>query len=175
MRASPVVAAAFAAVAFVGGLELINKPYSYDLFMARLWAQEALPLLGIWTFNAAKSTADPDLVPFRRGTCRIEPSDEGLKVTYDLVRLRGGITHLEWTGRIDGKDYALQGVEADVTNAYRRIDDHTYEIVQKVNGVATVTERLTVSPDGRTITTVAPTVDAGGRRLTITTVYEKKE
>src|SRR5262245_33212423 len=81
---------------------------------------EAPPLLvGTWHFNPAKSTANADLVPFRRGTCRIETWEDGFKVTYDLVRMRGGITHLEWTGKADGMDYAVQGVEVDVTNAYR--------------------------------------------------------
>jgi len=131
-------------------------------------------LVGTWNFNPAKSTANPDLVPFRRGTCRIEPWEDGFKVTYDLVRMRGGITHLEWTGKADGMDYAVQGVEVDVTNAYRRIDDRTYEIIQKVNGTVALVNRLTISPDGKTITTLAPTRDAAGRPITITTVYEKQ-
>jgi hypothetical protein len=131
------------------------------------------PLVGVWVFNPARSTADPDRIPFRRGTCRIEPWADGFRVVYDLVRLRGGITHLEWVGKLDGRDYPLQGVDADVTNAYRRIDERTYEIVQKVNGVVALVERLALSPDGRTITTMAPVSDAQGRTTTLTTVYEK--
>ncbi len=138
-------------------------------------ADQIQPLLGTWIFNPARSTADPDLIPFRRGTCRIERAgDDGIRVVYDFVRLRGGVTHLEWTGRIDGEDYPLQGVDADVTNAYRRVGDRTYEIVQKVNGRVALVETLVVGADGRTITTVAPTTDAGGRATTLTTAYDRK-
>ena len=35
--------------------------------------------------------------------------------------------HLEWTGKFDGNDYPVQGVEVVLTNAYRRVDDRTYD------------------------------------------------
>ena len=41
-----------------------------------------------------------------------------MKVIYEMVHPRGGVTHLEWMGRIDGKDYPLQGIDAFVTYAY---------------------------------------------------------
>src|SRR4249920_3252389 len=66
---------------------------------------------GTWTYNAAKSTNVAGPFPFKRATCRIEPWEDGVRVTYDLVRVRGGITHLEWTGKFDGTDYPVQGVE----------------------------------------------------------------
>jgi hypothetical protein len=109
---------------------------------------------GTWTYNAAKSTTAAGPFPFKRATCRIEPWEDGVRVTYDLVRVRGGITHLEWTGKFDGTDYPVQGVEVVVTNAYRRVDDRTYEVVQKVDGEVSVTARMAVSPDGKTLTTV---------------------
>ena len=132
------------------------------------------PLLGTWVFVPDKSTADSTLIPFRRGICRIQRSDSAVRITYDLVRLRGGITHLEWTGAIDGRDYAVQGIDSDVTNAYRRIDARTYEIVQKINGAVSLVERLVVSADGNIITTTAPLRGPSGRVLTLTTVYERQ-
>ena len=35
--------------------------------------------------------------PFKRGTCRIEPWEDGVRVTYDLVRLRGWRSRT-WSG-----------------------------------------------------------------------------
>jgi len=124
------------------------------------------PWLGTWKLNLAKSAFTPGPPPFRRGTCKIEPWEDGVKVTYDLVRTRGGITHLEWSGKFDGRDYPIQGIDDYVvTNAYSRIDDRTYEVVQKVDGERASTARMAISPDGTTITTVTPTT---------TTVYDRQ-
>ena len=84
-----------------------------------------------------------------------------------MVRNRGGITHLEWIGRLDGNDYPVQGVELVLTNAYRRVDDRTYELIQKIDGEVVAT-RDHDSPDGRMITTVN-----ASRTASATTIYER--
>lgn len=140
-----------------------------------LAAQDAdfQPLLGTWAFVPEKSTADPDLIPFRRGTCTIQRRGDALRIAYDFVRLRGGVTHLEWTGAIDGQDYAVQGVDSDVTNAYRRVDPQTYEVVQKVNGVVSLIQRLRLSADGNVITTSATLRSPDGTSREVITTYAR--
>jgi hypothetical protein len=123
---------------------------------------------GIWQLNLARSTYDPGPPPFRRATHRIERSGDRITITDDQVRRRGGVTHLEWTGKFDGIDYPVQGVELVLTNAYRRVDDHTYELIQKIDGEVVATARLQISPDGRTMTTVN-----SSRTASAVTVYEK--
>ena len=86
-----------------------------------------------------------------------------------MVRSRGGITHLEWTGRFDGIDYPVQGVELVLTNAYRRVDDRTYELIQKIDGEVVAIARLAISPDGKTVTTVN-----SGKTASATTIYDKQ-
>ena len=104
----------------------------------------------------------------------MEPWGDGVQVVYDMVRPRGGITHLEWRGAFDGRDYPLTGVEdIIVTNAYRRTDDRSYEIIQKVNGEIVATARVTISADGRTLTTVTTTKNPSGD-ATSTTIYERQ-
>src|SRR5258706_1489218 len=96
------------------------------LLTQTLTAQVDVRWFGIWTFNPSKSTGIAD-EPFKKGTLKIEPFGDSVRITYELFRERGGVTHLEWTGRFDGRDYALEGVdEYSVTNAYRRVDDQTY-------------------------------------------------
>lgn len=108
-------------------------------------------------------------------TCKIEPWEDGVKVTYDVVRTRGGISHLEWSGKFDGRDYAVRGIDDNVvTNAYSRIDDRTYAVVQKVDGEVAATARTAISPDGKTITTITPGKNAQGQYVTTTTVFEKQ-
>jgi len=121
--------------------------------------------LGSWALNVAKSTYAPGPAPYKRATYRIERLGDGFRVIYDMVHPRGGTTHLEWTGRIDGRDYALQGVDQAITYAYLPASDNTCEIVVKIDGRVAVRSRVSMSPDGRTMST-----QTGGT----TTVYEKQ-
>jgi hypothetical protein len=136
--------------------------------------QEQAPWFGTWRLNPAKSTQRSEPSPYKRVTLRIEPWEDGLKVTYDMVGTRGGVTHLEWTGRFDGKDYAVQGASYVLTNAYRRIDDRTYAIVVKVDGESVATARVVVSHDGRTLTVATTEKGPKGPTVDITTVYERQ-
>ena len=124
---------------------------------------------GTWTLNLARSTYSPGPPPFRRATRKIEPAGDGIKITDDQVRQRGGITHLEWTGTLDGRDYAVQGVELVLTNAYRRLDDRTYELIQKIDGEVVSKGRFLIAPDGGTLTMVI----ASGTAST-TAVYDRQ-
>lgn len=121
------------------------------LLALNLWAQENAPWFGTWNLNLAKSSGRSEPPRFKRETCRIEPWQDGIRVIYDMVGTRGGVTHMEWSGRFDGKDYPMQGVDEVLTNAYRRIDDRSYEIVVKLDGVVVATSRVAVSQDGKTL------------------------
>src|SRR6188508_244645 len=96
------------------------------------------PWFGTWSLNPAKSGRS-NSSPFKRETCRIEPWGDGLKVTYDMVGTRGGVTHLEWTGGFDGRDQPVQGADTVLTNAYRRVDDQSYAIEVKAEGTPVAT------------------------------------
>src|SRR5262245_14471088 len=80
------------------------------------------PWIGTWRLNPAKSTGNNES-RFKRVTLKIEPVGDGIRVTYDMVGIRGGINHMEWTGPFDGKDYPVQGLDYVLTNAYTRGDD----------------------------------------------------
>ena len=122
---------------------------------------------GVWTLNLAKSTSSSPL-PFKRATRRIEPTGDSVTIIDDQVRRRGGITHLEWTGKFDAADYSVQGVELLLTHAYRRLDERTLVLTQKIDNVVVSTARFTLSPDVNSITMVT-----SGATST-TTVYDKR-
>jgi len=142
------------------------------LFMLLLF-QSPEPWIGTWRLNLEKSSLDRD-VRFKRATTRIEVWEVGLKVTYDLVGVRGGVTHMEWTGRFDGKDYPVQGVDYVLTNAYTRESDRSYQIVTKIDGVTVSTAKVAVSSDGRTLTTVTTGTNAQGNSTSTTSIYERQ-
>jgi hypothetical protein len=131
------------------------------------------PWFGTWKLNPAKSTANSES-RFKRVTLNVEPWQDGLKVTYDMVGTRGGITHMEWTGKFDGKDYPVQGVDYVLTNAYTRLDEQSYQIVIKVDGALAATAKVVVAPDGRTLTTSTVEKNARGESVTSTTVYDRQ-
>jgi hypothetical protein len=137
--------------------------------IAAMQTQE--PLFGTWKLNFDKSTKNGD-VRFKRGTSKIEPWEGGLKVTYDLVGVRGGVTHMEWIGKFDGKDYPVQGVDYALTNAYSRQGDGSYQIINKIDGALSSTAKIVISPDGKTLTTVTTGKNAQGNTVETTTVYE---
>jgi hypothetical protein len=125
--------------------------------------------LGVWLLASAVSANNPD-VPrvYSRATKQITSTDSTVSIVDDLVRVRGGVVHLEWMGKLDGMDYPVEGVEIYLTSAYTVVNDHTLELTQKVDGRAVVRATMVLSPDGQTITT--ETTDG---ITTTTTVYRR--
>ena len=130
--------------------------------------------LGTWALNVDRSDYGSAQPPYKRATFRIELAGDGIRVVYDMVHPRGGTTHLEWTGLVDGRDYALQGVDQAITYAYSARGDGAHEIVVKIDGRVAARSRVVVSPDGRTMTTRTTTAGSGGQSTVSTTVYEKQ-
>jgi hypothetical protein len=145
---------------------LLTLPFQFVSRQQEAW-------FGAWRLNLANSAEKPESPRYKRITTRIEPWEDGLKVTYDMVGIRGGVTHTEWTGKFDGKDYPMQGVDYVMTNAYRKVDDRNYEIAIKLDGVPTATARVTVSADGKTLTVATAERTANGQTKTTTATYER--
>jgi hypothetical protein len=135
-------------------------------------------LAGTWNLNLTKSIYEAGAPPYKRSRCRIEflsdGADAALKVTYDNVGIRGGVSHIEWVGKLDGKDYPIQGVDDVLTNAYSRIGERTYEVVVKADGVKAATAQIVIAPDGKTLTSITSTRNGQGRTLKTTAVYERQ-
>jgi hypothetical protein len=103
----------------------------------------------------------------------VEPRDGMVRFAYDFVFARGGVQHLEWIGRFDGKDYMVQGADEYITYAYRQTGDRTYEIIAKVDTRAAAVATVTLAPDGRTLTTMTRGKNARGAEITNITVYDR--
>ena len=121
--------------------------------------------LGSWDLNVGRSTYTPGPAPYKRASYRIERLGDGFLVTYDMVHPRGGTTHLEWIGRMDGREYALQGVDQAITYAYAPLGGGACDVVVRIDGRVVARSRVTLSADGRAMVTQT----AGS-----TTVYEKR-
>ena len=135
-------------------------------------AQAPAGFFGSWHMDLARSDFGGP-APYARGRWKIERApDDQVTMIYDLVGTRGGVTHMEWTGRFDGADYRLQGPDAVVTYAYVPVDDQNLNVVVKVDGRVTATSRLTISSGG-TLTATTEAQTAAGTSRTVST-YERR-
>ena len=125
--------------------------------------------VGVWTLTSILSANSSAPQYYTRITRSIHASSDTVTIVDDLVRVRGGVVHQEWTGKIDGSDYPVEGLEVYLTSAYRQVDDHTLELTQKLDGRVVVRARMVLSSDGQSITT--STTDGV---TTATTVFRRK-
>jgi hypothetical protein len=61
-----------------------------------------------------------------------------------------------------------------MTNALRRIDDRSFEVVVKVDGKQTVRNRIVVSLDGKTLTQTTTGTNAQDQSVNNVVIWEKQ-
>ena len=105
-----------------------------------------------WRLDVARSMLTSGMTGYVAGIRRIETRGMGVRIVEEFIHSRGGVTHLEWTGAFDGREYRVHGVDLYVTYDYRQVGERTLEGVVRVDGVITSTSRETLSVDGRTLT-----------------------
>ena len=128
--------------------------------------------LGTWKLNEAKSKIGAGAI--KNTTVVYEASGDSVKVTVDGVGSDGKPSHNELTGKFDGKDSPVTGDSTTDTRAYTKVDDHTLTMINKKDGKATITGRITISADGKTRTVTTSGTNAKGEKVKTTAVYEKQ-
>lgn len=144
-----------------------------------LWATptasgQDFPGYGVWQLDEGRSTMRETPSPYRRTRLTIQPWEDGLQISYDMVGVRGGRTHLEWRGYFDGTDTMVQGLDYVLTNAYTRVDERSWEIVLKLDGAWVATTRVSISTDGKTMEATTEEAGLDGSLLTTTSLYQKR-
>ena len=131
--------------------------------------------VGTWKVDVPKSRYLPGSAP-KTETLRFEPVGDRFKVSLDGVNVQGPY-HSEATGRFDGVDVpvvATPARQASFTYAFSRIDDHTWEIVIKVNGERRIFVHNVVSEDVKSMKGVSTAVTNQGRTASADVIYEKQ-
>lgn len=134
--------------------------------------------VGSWKLNLAKSKYSPGPAP-KSSTLKIEPAPGGgQKHTFDGINARGETTHSERVTKFDGSESPIQAVvpaaSTKITNTFRRLDDHSFEVVSRVEGKLTTTARNVISRDGKTMTQTVTGNNAQGQAVNNTVVYDKQ-
>lgn len=128
--------------------------------------------MGTWKLNEAKSKMSADAQ--KNSTVVYEAAGDSVKVTVDGMDAGGKATHNEWTGKFDGKDYAVMSDPASDMRAYKRVNDHTLSMTVKKDGKMTMSGTIKVSADGKSRTVAVHGTDAKGKKVTSTAVYDKQ-
>src|SRR6185369_4791663 len=120
------------------------------------------PNMGTWKLNEAKSKLTPG--EGKNTTVAYEAAGDQVKVTIDGTDKDGKPTHNEWTGKFDGKDYAVTGDPKSDMRSYKKVDDHTLAFTVKKDGKTTTTGQIVVAADGKSRVVKANGTDAHGQK-----------
>ena len=130
------------------------------------------PQIGTWKLNEAKSkigAGSPKVT-----TVVYEAAGDSVKITVDGTDPDGKPAHSEWTGKYDGKDYAVTGDPSVDTRSYEKVNDHTLAFISKKGDKVTISGRGVVSADGKSRTVTLNGTDSKGKKFTSTAVYDKQ-
>jgi len=122
------------------------------------------PWVGAWELDPAQSEyrAGPAAA---RETMTIVPYIGAYKIAINRTDLSGRTAQTEAIARFDGTDVLAIGFRVPTMRAFITVDDRTFEITDKVNGLVTLRRRAVVSADGRTLTLTEHGVDEGGQNV----------
>jgi hypothetical protein len=127
--------------------------------------------MGTWKLNEAKSKFAPG-APKNRTVVYAQAGDK-VKVTVDGIDGAGKATHNVWTGKFDGRDYAVKGDPTYNMRSYRQVNDRTLEMTLKHGAEIVGTGRIVISADGKSRTVTTKMKDKSGKEATTKAVYDK--
>jgi hypothetical protein len=130
------------------------------------------PNMGTWKLNEEKSHFAAGATKNRLVSYHM--AGDMVMVTVDGVDKDGKLTHNEWTGKFDGKDYPVKGDPTSDTRSYTKVNATTLSLTVKKDGKATVTGTIMLSADGKTRTVTTSGMDSMGMKMDNMAVYDKQ-
>ena len=142
------------------------------LAAASLVMAKTNPNMGTWKLNEAKSKFPAGAA--KNHTVSYEAAGEDIKVTVDGTDGSGAATHNEWTGKFDGKCYAVTGDPTADQRCYRVVNSRTMSFTNRMAGKIVLSGRITLSMNGKTRTLTTTSTNDKGKKVTATAVYDKQ-
>jgi len=130
------------------------------------------PQMGTWKLNESKSKLIPEAG--KNTTVVYEASGDEVKVTIDGTDKDGKPAHNEWTGKFDGKDYAVTGDPTSDMRSYKKVGDRILAFTVKKDGKETVKGRIVVAADGKSRMVTAHGADEQGKKSAEKAAYDKQ-
>jgi hypothetical protein len=143
-------------------------------------AQAPESLAGTWKLNATKSKYDPAELAIKSGTVTYTFSANSVTAAIDQVNAKGQKVHNEYTATLDGADHPWKGTIDGKPNlgqdavSFKKLDDHTYHVENKLKGKVLTTNHIVVAPDGKSRTSTTTGTNAEGQKIHNVVVYDKQ-
>ena len=128
--------------------------------------------VGSWKLNAAKSKLGDSAI--RVQTLKFEKTAAGIKLTSEGTDAQGKTVQAGYTAKFDGTPAPWTGNPMADTASPKKIDDNSYENTWKMGGKGTVTAKVVVSADGKTLTITQTGTDPQGKAVSSTAAYDKQ-
>lgn len=151
------------AVAGVFALTLVTAPTTQ--------AQSQNPMVGQWTFNAAKSTSGSAL-PKKRD---LAITQKGADITVAVDEVSADGTAIKWTftTKGDGKPVPVTGWTA-IDTATSTLTGRTGKTVYSKGGTPTMESNTEVSADGKVLVIKGTRTGADGKPVAYSSHYDRK-
>ncbi|AMY07149.1 hypothetical protein LuPra_00316 [Luteitalea pratensis] len=134
-------------------------------------AQAQSPMVGNWTFNAAKSTSGAPL-PKKRDLA-ITQKGADVTVAIDEVAADGTATKWEFTTKGDGKPVPVTGWAA-LDTATSTLTGRTGKTIYSKGGKPVMESNTEVSADGKVLVVKGNRPGPDGKPLPYSSTYDKK-
>jgi hypothetical protein len=128
--------------------------------------------LGTWKLNASKS--QPGANAIRVDVLKFEATADGVKLTSEGTDAQGKPMHAGYTTKYDGKPVKWTGNPMADTATAKKLDDNSYENTWTMAGKGTVTAKVVVSKDGKTLTVTQDGTGPNGEKIHSVGVYDKQ-
>jgi hypothetical protein len=130
------------------------------------------PNVGMWKLNEAQSKFAAGAI--KNVTVVYTAVGDNYKCVVDGVDGAGKPTHNEWTGKFDGKDYAVVGDPAADTRSVRMVKAGHYALTNKKDGKAVVTGTVDFSADNKSRTLTTEMTGTDGKKQKSIAVYDRQ-
>jgi hypothetical protein len=130
------------------------------------------PFTGTWVFSAARSTLSTPMP--RSWVLRISASESDISHREEIVGFDGSEMTVVLHAAFDGKDCAVSGTPLMETIACTRPASHVIASTGKRAGAVTLTDTLTVSPDGEVLTLTYSIFDGDQEIAKGTGIFERR-
>jgi hypothetical protein len=127
--------------------------------------------MGTWKLNEAESTIAAGAPKVM--TVIYESAGDQVRITVESIAADGSSLKEVWTGRFDGKGYSVKGNLSDI-RAYSKVDARTLRFTAKRDEKVIITGTIKLSADGMQRTVKRTDIDANGKKVNSTNVYDRQ-